>query len=267
MAMIQVQSDERVALPLLPSSMLQTAHGFFTRQGGVSRGVYASLNAGPGSQDEQDAIAENRRRLAEWFGQPADHLLTLNQCHSARCITVDSPYAAEDTPQADALVTNVPGLILGVLTADCVPVLLHDPVAGVIGAAHAGWKGALSGIIEETLTAMNALGAKPGSTRAAAGPSIAQDSYEVDGEFREQFLEQSTENRAYFLPSPDKPQSHFLFNNKAYVADRLRQCGVLQLEIMAHDTYALGEQFFSFRRATHQGQSDYGRQLSAIMLG
>ncbi len=254
--------------PLTPlrSQELIVPHGFFTRQGGVSGGIYESLNTSPTSRDAPADVDENRHRVATYFGVKERQLLTLKQVHSAECITVTEPYDIRTAPEADALVTNVPSLILGILTADCVPVLLHDPVAGVIGAAHAGWKGAFAGIIQNTIAAMEKLGAQPEQIIAICGPSIGQASYEVDAAFHDQFLEQSDVWEILFLPSPEQPGTHYLFDNKAYVGSQLAGCGVSHITVMPQDTYAMEDDFFSFRRATHRGESDYGRQVSAIML-
>jgi polyphenol oxidase len=238
-------------LPHYTSPCLQSiSHAFFTRLGGVSEGMYASLNAGSGSSDKPQE----------------GELLTLKQVHSPTCITVETPYDAANRPEADALVTATPGIILGILTADCVPVLLYDPVVKVIGAAHAGWKGALSGVIAETVQAMERLGALPQEICAAIGPSIAQPSYEVSAEFRDTFLAQDEAWNMFFMPSPANPNDHYLFDNKAYVARQLELSGVGEINILPEDTYADAKQFYSFRRATHQGEPDYGRQLSAIMI-
>ena len=249
----------------LQSSLLAVPHGFFTRNGGASTGRYASLNAAPASGDAPEAVAENRRRLAAWFAQPAEQLLSLRQCHSARCITVTAGFSAEEAPEADALVTKTPGLVLSVLTADCVPVLLHDPAAGVIGAAHAGWKGALAGIIPATLEAMRRLGSHVHDLRAVTGPSIAQASYEVDAAFHAEVMAADPAAEPCFTAAPETP-GRYHFDNKAYVHAQLADAGVAHSDIMPHDTYQEAAQFFSYRRASHHDEPDYGRQLSAIML-
>ncbi|TAE34920.1 MAG: peptidoglycan editing factor PgeF [Alphaproteobacteria bacterium] len=243
-------------------------HGFFARTGGVSTGIYASLNVAYGSADERGAVQHNRDAIAQGYFQAAPlQLLTLKQIHSDCCLVVDAPYDPHDAPEADALVTNQAGLILGVLSADCVPILLHDPEAAVIGAAHAGWKGAWAGIVQSTIKAMCTLGAHPARICAATGPSIAQPSYEVDTMFREVFLEQDASHARFFVPSPAS-EAHYLFDNKAYVAQQLLLCGLLfeHIHTLPHDTYADEARYFSFRRATHHKEDDYGRQLSAIML-
>jgi polyphenol oxidase len=254
-------------LPNLSSPLLaSTPHAFFLRQGGVSEGIYTSLNAGVGSADSFNHVEENRTRLATFFGVRAESLLTLKQVHSAICITLDSRFNRSDRPEADAWVTRERGVVLGILTADCVPVLLHDKEAGVIGAAHAGWKGAFAGVIQETVRAMQQLGAQPASIRAAIGPSIAVQSYEVDAAFRDTFTKRDPSWARFFYPSSAHPQTHYLFDNKSFVHEMLSKTGVTQCDVLPHDTYALEDDFYSFRRATHRSEVDYGRQLSAIML-
>lgn len=237
-------------------------HGFFTRAGGVSDGIYRGLNAGVGSQDSRENVAENRARIAATFGVAPQNLLSLYQVHSPDALIVRESFGAE-RPKADALVTDRPGLALGVLTADCGPVLYADGEAGVIGAAHAGWKGALTGILESTIAAMETLGARRERIVAVLGPSIGPDNYEVGPEFVDRFTAVSADNGAYFRPSP-RP-GHALFDLARYTLDRLARAGVA-----AHGvdrcTYAEEENFFSYRRATHRGEGDYGRQISAIVL-
>jgi hypothetical protein len=228
--------------------------------------MYASLNAGVGSGDDAAHVEENRSRLAAFFEQDVSRLATLRQVHSAVCVTVDATYDPASRPEADALVTREKGVILGILTADCVPVLLHDPVTHVIGAVHAGWKGALLGVVQETVAAMVALGSQPANIRACIGASIAQPSYEVDGDFRAEFLTQNPAWEQFFIPSPAQLTTHFLYDNKAYVRRALQDAGVTQVDTLPYDTYADGARYYSFRRATHRGEADYGRQLSAIML-
>jgi polyphenol oxidase len=242
------------------------SHAFFTRQGGVSEGIYASLNAGVGSGDNPAHVEENRVRLAGFFGKDLLHLASLRQVHSATCITVGKGYDTASRPEADAFATREKGVILGILTADCVPVLFYDASAQVIGAAHAGWKGALLGVLEETVQAMVDLGSEPANIRAAIGASIAQASYEVDGGFRAEFLAQNPAWEQFFIPSPARPSSHYMFDNKAHARALLHHCGLTQIEMVSQDTYAEAARYFSFRRATHVGETDYGRQLSAIML-
>lgn len=244
-------------------SVSGVGHGFFTRQGGVSEGIYASLNCGPGSNDDPERVRENRRRAMSALGLPAEALVTLYQHHSPTVVTVEGPWQ-DGPPKADAMVTRERGLALGILTADCVPVLFADGEAGVIGAAHAGWKGAIGGVAEATIGAMEALGARRGSLRCAIGPAIEQASYEVGPEFPERFLEQDPANRAFF--SPSSRDGHFQFDLKGYVASRLAAAGVEALEISPADTRSEEERFFSYRRATLAGEPDYGRDLSAIFL-
>lgn len=239
------------------------AHGFFTRAGGVSEGLYASLNCGPGSNDDPAAVEENRRRAMAALSLPAEALATLHQYHSAEAVAVEAPWGAE-RPKADAMVTGRPGIALGILTADCVPVLLADAQARVIGAAHAGWKGAFSGVVEAALEGMVRLGASRASITAGVGPAIEQRSYEVGPEFPERFIGQDPGNERFFMDSPR--EGHFLFDLKGYVAQRLAAAGVTQVEISPADTRGEPERFFSYRRATLAGEPDYGRGLSVITL-
>lgn len=238
------------------------AHGFFGRQGGVSEGVYASLNCGPGSGDDRAKVLENRRLAMEALG--GGMLVTLYQIHSAKAVTVVEPWGIGNSPEADALATNVPGIALGILTADCAPVLLADAEAGVIGAAHAGWKGALSGVTNAAVAAMERLGARRDRMAAAIGPMIAQASYEVDRVFRDTFLSATAADAVFFTPG--KRDGFFQFDLEAYVATRLERAGVARVERLSVDTYVQEGDFYSFRRATHRGEKDYGRDLSAIML-
>ena len=237
-------------------------HGFFTRKGGVSSGIYEGLNVGLGSKDDRDHVLENRRRVAAWFGQPLPRLATVNQIHSADVVTVDATYSGE-RPNADALVTRSPGVILGVLAADCGPILFADPKNRVVGAAHAGWKGALAGIAENTIDAMIALGAEREEIVACLGPSIGRDSYEVGPEFVERFLSQNSEFAEFFTAS-NKP-GHAMFDLPALTTRRLVNAG-LRAENLGLDTYPDKARFFSYRRTTHAGEPDYGRQISAIAI-
>lgn len=239
-------------------------HGFFTRTGGVSQGLYASLNCGYGSNDESDNVTENRRRAMARIGLDGGPLVTVYQIHSATVAIVDVPWAHEDSPRADALVTNQPGIALGILTADCVPVLLADGQAGVIGAAHAGWRGAQKGILEGVVEAMESLGAKRENISAGIGPAIAQRSYEVGPEFPEPFLAQSPEDDDLFCPA--HRAEHFFFDLKGYVARHLHRMRVGSVMILPCDTYAEDSRFFSYRRSCHCDEKDYGRGLSAIYL-
>ncbi len=246
------------------SALDGVVHGFFTREGGVSEGLYASLNCGPGSRDEDARVAENRARVAAYLGAAPANLISLYQTHSARAVAVRAPWERDAAPQADAMVTDQAGLALGVLTADCVPVLLADGAARVVAAAHAGWRGALSGILEATVGQMEALGAERGRVRAAIGPAISARAYEVGEEFESAFLEADAGNGVYFTRPDAGERPHF--DLPRYVADRLRAMGLAGMEDLGICTYAGESRLFSFRRATHKGEDDYGRQISAILL-
>lgn len=237
-------------------------HGFLGRRGGVSGGVVAGLNVGLGADDDPAAVAENRRRVIAAVA-PDARLVTVYQVHSPRCVAVTEPWPDDRRPEADALVTDRPGLLLGVVTADCAPVLFADRVAGVIGAAHAGWKGALGGVTDATIAAMEALGAKAERIIAAIGPCIAQASYEVDEAFRARFVAAESANAAHF--GPGRP-GHCQFDLEGYVAQRLAAGGIAAIERMATDTCSQEARFFSFRRATQRGEAAYGRQISVIAL-
>lgn len=252
-----------ITLELL-NDMPGLRHGFFTRRGGVSEGLYASLNCGLGSGDAPERVRENRRRAMQSLEVRPDGLVTLYQVHSPTVAEVDQPFRPGEAPKADGAVTTRRGIALGILTADCAPVLFADAEAGVIGAAHAGWRGALTGILEATVAAMVRLGARTERLSAAVGPCIAQGSYEVGPEFAARFLEADPANAAFFRPSA-RP-SHHLFDLGGYVAARLRKIGVDKLAAAGHDTAAEPERFFSYRRATLAGEKDYGRALSAIAL-
>ena len=236
-------------------------HGFFTREGGVSTGLYEGLNVGLGSHDSPDSIAENRRRVGEWLG--CDALAAPHQVHSADVVTVEEPWHSGERPRADAAVTNRPGIALGVLTADCGPILLADGKAGVIGAAHAGWKGAMTGILENTVRAMERLGAGRSDIRATLGPTISQENYEVGPEFVERLMADAVDNERFLRPSP-RP-GHALFDLPGYILDRLQAAGV-EASWTGTCTYGDEARFFSYRRTTHRGEADYGRQISAIMM-
>lgn len=239
-------------------------HAFFTRTGGVSAGLYASLNCGLGSNDAPAAVAENRARAAARMDMTPDRLVTCYQIHSATCVTVTEPWAPADAPQADAMVTATPGILLGILTADCAPVLFADPKAKVIGAAHAGWKGAKGGVLESTLNAMESLGASASRVVAAIGPCIAQRSYEVGPEFPAPFLAESPDLRDFFAPA--RRPGHFLFDLGGYVSRRLVDAGIAQVQRCPNDTLVEEDRFFSYRRSCLRGEKDYGRGLSAITL-
>ena len=238
------------------------AHGFLGRAGGVSTGLYAGLNVGIGSDDDAAAVAENRA-LATEAVLPGARLVTLYQVHSADCVTVRVPFEERLRPRADALVTDRPGLALGILTADCAPVLLADRAAGVVGAAHAGWKGALGGVTDATILAMEALGAKRERIAAAVGPCIARASYEVDEAFARAFEADDPANERFFA---DGRAGHRQFDLEAYVVHRLATAGVTRVAALGLDTYGDEQRFFSFRRATHRGEPGYGRQISIIGL-
>jgi polyphenol oxidase len=239
-------------------------HGFFTRRGGVSSGAYASLNCGLGSGDDVRAVAENRARAMAAFGLKAEALATAYQVHSAEAQAIEAPFAPDRRPAIDGMATRTRGLALGVLAADCTPVLFAEPEARVIGVAHAGWRGALGGIVEATVAAMETLGARRNAIRAAIVPTIAQASYEVGPEFPAPFLARAADSRDFFVSSP-RP-GHYLFDLKGYVARRLHALGLAAVDLVEHDTYAEPTLFFSYRRATHEGERDYGRGLSAIAL-
>jgi YfiH family protein len=239
--------------------------GFFSREGGVSRGIYASLNCGPGSRDDTQCIAENRRRVAEALGQQsASQVVTLYQIHSATAVVVDRPLPREALPRADALVTRTPGLVVGALTADCAPVLLADPEAKVVAAVHAGWRGALAGVIESTVSAMEGLGARPAEIRAAVGPSISRAAYEVGEEFEATFLAADAANGRFFTRSSPRAKPHF--DLPGYVAGRLELAGIGKVVQQAPCTSPDDSRFFSFRRSQRWDQRDYGRQISAIVV-
>jgi polyphenol oxidase len=235
-------------------------HGFFGRRGGVSTGIYASLNAGPGSRDDPAAIAENRRRIAGAFGLSADKLVSLHQVHSATVLTVDAPIGR---PQADGLVTKTPGLVLTALAADCAPVLFADAEARIVGSAHAGWRGAIGGVLESTIDAMRALGAAPARMIAAVGPCIHQKSYEVGPEFEAQFRAASDDYAVFFKPGVG---DRFMFDLPGFCAARLSALGVGTVEVIPHDTRVEDETLFSHRRSVANSEPDYGRNCAAIAL-
>jgi YfiH family protein len=239
-------------------------HGFFTREGGVSDGLYSSLNCGLGSGDSPTRVAENRRRAMGLLDLPGDSLVTVYQVHSPEVAVVEQPWSPGEAPKADALVTRVPGIALGILTADCAPILFCDPRAEVIGAAHAGWKGAFGGVVEKTVEAMATLGAEPSRIVAAVGPHIGHRSYEVGPEFRQTFLTQAEENDFHFVPA--RRPGHFLFDLGGYVERRLGDAGVGFIQRAPHDTMREEGRFFSYRRSTLAHDPDYGRGLSAIAL-
>lgn len=250
-------------VPYRARSLDGIPHGFLGRRGGVSTGILAGLNVGLGSRDDRAAIAENRARAVTAV-LPGAALVTVHQVHSAEAAIVTERFEDAARPHADALVTDRPGLLLGILTADCVPVLLADAEAGVVGAAHAGWKGALHGVTDATIAAMVKLGARRERIAAATGPCIARASYEVDDAFARRFEEADPANERFFLFA-GKP-GHQQFDIEAYVAARLAAAGVARIETLGLDTYADEAAFFSFRRATHRREPDYGREISLIGL-
>ncbi|MGB6766662.1 MAG: peptidoglycan editing factor PgeF [Methyloceanibacter sp.] len=238
-------------------------HGFFTRQGGVSKGMYGSLNCGLGSRDDAESVRQNRALVAETLGVPAGRLLTLYQIHSARAVIVDKPWNGE-AAEADALVTRTPGLAIGTLTADCAPILLCDPQARVIAAAHAGWRGALSGIAEATMAAMEELGAKRERVVAVIGPSISQRAYEVGSDYVDRFLAEEPASETFFMTDESSGEPHF--DLSGYVAERLSRAGVGSVSDLGLCTYCDETRLFSYRRSQHHSEEDYGRQISAIVL-
>lgn len=237
-------------------------HGFAGRPGGVSQGIYAGLNVGLGSRDDRDAVLRNRD-IARDALMPGAALVTVHQVHSTDVVTVTAAIDGDDRPAADAMVTNRPGLLLGILTADCVPVLFADRVAGVVGAAHAGWKGALGGVIDATIAAMEALGARRDAIFCAIGPCIARASYEVTLDFAERFERADADNARFFTAGR---VGHAQFDIAAYVASRLVDAGVGGVDLLDEDTYAQPDRFYSYRRTCHLGEADYGRQISMIGL-
>ena len=239
-------------------------HGFFTRIGGVSRGVYDSLNGGVGSRDAPEAVAENRSRAAAALGVAPERLVVPYQIHSADAVAISEPWAPGDRPRCDALVTRTPGLALGVTGADCGMILFADRRAQVIGAAHAGWKGALTGVVEATVAAMERLGARRGDVVAALGPCIGRASYEVGPEFVGAFAAAGEDTARWFTPSRKAGRSMFDLN--AYIAERAARAGIGAFEDLALDTYTDEQRFFSYRRATHRQEPDYGRLISVIVL-
>jgi YfiH family protein len=238
------------------------AHGFLGRRGGVSEGVCAGLNVGLGSDDNREAIHSNRR-LAVGAVAPGATLVTVHQVHSPTAVHVRAPYPDDGRPHADAMVTDRPALALGILTADCTPVLFADTEAGVVAAAHAGWKGALAGVVEATLSEMERLGADRARIAAAVGPCIARKSYEVDDAFLRRFAEAEPENERFFSGGRD---GHHQFDLEGFVLSRLAAAGLGRVEALGEDTYSQPDRFFSYRRATHRGEPTYGRQVSLIAL-
>jgi YfiH family protein len=243
-------------------SLGEFPHGFLGRRGGVSTGELAGLNVGYGSHDDREAIAGNRR-LAVAALLPEAELATVHQIHSAEALHVQRAWPQDQRPRADAMVTDTPNLLLGILTADCAPVLFADHRAVVVGAAHAGWRGALAGVTDATIAAMERLGARRENIHAAVGPCIGQPSYEVDEAFRARFLDHDPDNARFFVPG-DAGKPHF--DLEAYVVHRLLAVGIDEVEALNLDTYSDAGRFYSYRRSTHRGEADYGRQLSAIAI-
>jgi YfiH family protein len=239
-------------------------HGFFTRQGGVSGGLYASLNGGVGSKDNIEHVTENRARMAAAVGVTPDRFVTAYQIHSPHVVVAETPWTAETRPRADAIVTRMRALAIGISTADCGPVLLADPKARVIGAAHAGWRGALTGVVEATIEVMERLGARRNEIRAALGPMIRQQNYEVGPDLIERFGTEDPASSRFFAPAAR--EGHAMFDLPGYIDSRLKRAGIRYVEDLGHCTYADPERFFSFRRTTHRGEADYGRHVNAIAL-
>ncbi|WP_230531630.1 peptidoglycan editing factor PgeF [Microvirga roseola] len=238
-------------------------HAFFTRQGGVSEGIYASLNGGLGSSDDPAKVAENRRRMAEEMGVAPEALVSIHQTHSADAVIVEGPWAGE-RPKADGMATNVQGVALAITTADCGPVLFADPHASVIGAAHAGWRGAATGILEATIEAMESLGARREKIVAVLGPTISQAAYEVGPDFVARFTDMDPANRRFFEPG-ERPD-HAMFDLPGFIGSRLQAAGIGEFANLGLCTYSDEERFYSYRRTTHCGEPDYGRLISAITL-
>ena len=248
-------------LEIITSDALACRHGFFTRKGGASSGIFAGLNCGTGSSDQTEAVAINRARVTTAMDLPPEALVTVHQVHSAKAISVTGPLTIR--PEADAMVTATPSVLLGILTADCQPVLFHDPVAQVIGAAHAGWRGAVDGVLEATLDAMESLGAQRSQITAVIGPTISQAAYEVGPEFLDRFRAEDDEATRFFANGKG---DRMLFDLPGYGLYRLRQAGVGHAEWTGHCTYRDPARFYSFRRTTHAAEADYGRLISTIRL-
>ena len=251
-----------MSLDLVRSGSLDLPHGFFGRQGGVSKGAIASLNCGLGSGDDLQAVETNRRRAADAI-IPSAPIVSVYQVHSPTAVIVTEALPHPQRPQADALVTDRPGLLLGVVTADCAPVLLADVEAGVVGAAHAGWRGATTGVTDQAIAAMISLGARVERIAAAVGPCIARASYEVDHSFAERLLADDADNERFL---GEGPTGNPHFDLEAYVVARLAAAGIRQIEAVGLDTYALEDRYYSYRRSTHRSEPTYGRQLSLIGL-
>jgi purine-nucleoside/S-methyl-5'-thioadenosine phosphorylase / adenosine deaminase len=259
-----MQQSKLMLQSALLSMLPGIRHGFFTRAGGVSDGFYASLNAGIGSRDAPERVAENRARMAAALGVARDRLVTAYQVHSPNVVVATEPWSRAQAPRADAVITRVPGLAVGVTTADCGPLLLADREAGVIGAAHAGWKGALAGVAEAAVDAMEQLGASRRRIVVALGPMIRQPSYEVGSDFVTRFHADDAQNRRFFAPGAR--DGHAMFDLAGYITARLQRAGLGRIEDLGHCTYADPSRFFSYRRSTHRAEADYGRHISAIAL-
>ncbi len=248
--------------PLTHTALDGIPHGFFGRRGGVSSGLYDSLNCGLGSQDAREAVLENRARVASHLGAPDAPVLTCHQVHSADAVVIDTPWGPGEQPKADALVTRTPGLVLGALAADCMPILFADAEAGVVAAAHAGWKGALAGVERSTISAMETIGAKRARIRAVIGPCISQSAYEVGPEFVASFVAQDATASRFFTTPTGGARPHF--DLPGFMLDRLSSLGLASAQWLGACTYAEPEAYFSFRRTTHRKEPDYGRQIAAI---
>jgi YfiH family protein len=252
-----------MTLEILTSPALPLRHGFFTRKGGASSGVFAGLNCGPGSSDQRQAVEMNRARVAQAMEVSPEALVTVYQTHSPDVVEIDSPAGTKGSTEADAMVSRTPGVVLGILTADCMPVLFGDPDAGVIGAAHAGWKGALAGVLEATLGAMEDIGADRARISAVIGPSISQRAYEVGPEFMDRFVEDDPENTRFFAGGAG---DRLHFDLIRYGLERLRAAGIGTAEWTGYCTYTDAKRFFSYRRSVHENHADYGRLISTIRL-
>lgn len=254
-----------MTLEILTSETLSPArHGFFTRRGGVSAGIFKGLNCGTGSSDQDDVVYLNRKLVAEAMDVDPEHLRTVHQVHSADVVTLDGPNPARGI-KADAIVTATPGIALGILTADCAPILFADPGSGIVGAAHAGWKGALAGVIEQTVAAMVGLGAERDAIHATVGPCISQRNYEVGLEFLDTFLAEDAEHARFFAQGRDP--DHYQFDLPSFCLKQLRDAGLAHVDWLGHCTYADPDRFFSYRRSTHLKEADYGRLISVIRPG
>ena len=256
---------EPISHALLDDPENRVRHGFFGRAGGVSEGLYRSLNCGYGSGDDPEAVHENRTRATAACGLSPSTLCTAYQVHSAEALVVSAPWKRKDAPRVDAMATATPGLALAILTADCAPVLMADREAGVIGAAHAGWRGALSGVLEAAVEAMRGLGARSNDIRAVIGPAIGAASYEVGPEFPAPFMERRAQDKELFAPA--ERDGHFLFDIAGYVARRLSDLGLTAVAATGGDTCAEAGRFFSYRRSVRLGEPDYGRNISIVALG